>query len=32
MRSGFWLTDEQFKRLEPLLLSTDTLGVARFDD
>lgn len=31
MSSGFWLTDEQFKRLEPFL-PTDTRGVARVDD
>ncbi len=28
---GFWLTDEQFARLAPLL-PTDTRGVARVDD
>ena len=31
MSSGFWLTDAQFKRLEPFL-PTDTRGVARVDD
>ena len=31
MSSGFWLTDEQFKRLEPFL-PRDTRGVARVDD
>ena len=29
--SNFWLNDEQFRRLEPLL-PTDTRGVARVDD
>ena len=31
MHDGFWLTDEQFQRLEPFL-PTDTRGVARVDD
>ena len=31
MHEGFWLTDEQFQRLEPFL-STDTRGVPRVDD
>ena len=31
MDDGFWLTEEQFKRLEPFL-PTDTRGVARVDD
>ena len=31
MHDGFWLTDEQFQRLEPFL-PTDTRGVARGDD
>ena len=31
MLSGFWLMDERFKRLEPLL-PTDGRGVARVDD
>lgn len=29
--SNFWLTDEQFRRLQPLL-PTDTRGVPRVDD
>ncbi len=31
MQDGFWLTDEQFRRLEPFL-PTDTCGVPRVDD
>jgi transposase len=31
MRGGFWLTDQQFERLRPLLPG-DTRGVARVDD
>lgn len=31
MSTGFWLTEQQFKRLEPFL-PTDTRGVARVDD
>ena len=31
IRDYFWLNDEQFSRLEPLL-PTDTRGVARVDD
>lgn len=31
MTGGFWLTDQQFERLEPFL-PTDTHGVARVDD
>ena len=31
IRDYFWLNDDQFSRLEPLL-PTDTRGVARVDD
>jgi transposase len=31
MHDEFWLTDEQFQRLEPFL-PTDARGVARVDD
>ena len=31
MSTGFWLTDQQFERLEPFF-PTDTRGVARVDD